>query len=177
MPVVRLVAVARRVLFDEPCAVLSDDRDVPQLMAVPLPAGGAPGLARVLDPWLGGPSREREMTIRLVGDTVGDLRALVAPVVPGEDPATPPAPGRETPLVDALTLSYRARVPIRVDEELLAAHGLEPCDVDQVVPVVDRPPLIPTAEQQQRLARAFAALEGPGGAGGGGSSRSAPPVS
>jgi hypothetical protein len=170
MPVVRLVAVARRALVDEPCAVLSDDRDVPHLMAVALPAGRAADLARVLAPWLSAPSPAREMTVRLVGGTDGSLHALVAP-------AAAPEAGRDTPLVDALTLSYRARIPVRVDAELLALHGVDPCDIDQVVPIADRPPLIPTAEQHQRLTQAFTSLEGDIAAHRGGSSGETPPVS
>ena len=177
MPVVRLVAVARRVLFEEPCAVLSDDRDVPHLMSVPLEPGEAPGLARVLDPWLGWSARNPEVTIRLVGDARGRLRAIVAPVEAGDGLVAPPGPGRDTPLVDALTLSHRTHVPIRVDEDLLAELGVAPSDIDRVVPLVDQPPLVPTAEQRRRLAEAFGALEASAGSRRGGSSRSAPPVS
>jgi hypothetical protein len=65
-------------------------------------------------------------------------------------------------VVDALTLSHRSRVPIRIEAALLEAHRVEPCDIDRVVPIADRSPLVPTAEQQRRLARAFAELEEPG---------------
>ncbi|MCD2194540.1 hypothetical protein LQ327_14295 [Actinomycetospora endophytica] len=177
MPVVRLVALARRALFDEPCAVLSDDRDVPRLIAVPLPPGDLPGFARVLDPWLPRPSPQREMTVRLDGDAGGNLYAVVAPVEPGREPVLPPEGGRETSMVDALTLAHRSRVPVRIDGDLLDAYRVDPCDIDGVVPIADRPPLIPTAEQQHRLARAFAALEGHDGARRRGSARAGPPVS
>src|SRR6202012_4724533 len=85
MPVVRLVAVARRALFDEPCALLSDDRELPTLMSVPLDRADAPGLARVLDPWLGWPLRDREVTIDLVAGLDGSLHAVVTPVEQGTE--------------------------------------------------------------------------------------------
>ncbi|HEY2196036.1 MAG TPA: hypothetical protein VGH76_27585 [Actinomycetospora sp.] len=165
MPVVRLVAVARRALFDEPCAVLSDDRDLPTLMSVPLGPGDAPSLARVLDPWLGLPP-EREVTIDLVAGFDGSLHAVVTPVGSGGDPAPPGDDGRDTPVVDALTLSHRARLPIRVAAGVLEEHRVEPCDIDRVVPIADRPPLVPTVEQQRRLTRAFSELEHPDPGGG-----------
>jgi hypothetical protein len=158
MPVVRLVAVARRALFDEPCAVLSDDRDLPTLMSVALGPGEAPDLARVLEPWLGVPP-DPEVTIELVAGPDGGLHAVVAPRASGDGVSG--GGRRNTPVVDALTLSHRARIPIRVESDLLEEHRVEPCDIDRVVPIADRPPMVPTAEQQRRLARAFAALEHP----------------
>jgi hypothetical protein len=165
MPVVRLVAVARRALFDEPCAVLSDDRDVPTLMTVPLASGDGPGLARVLTPWVGAPVGSREVAIALVAGLDGGLRAVVSPVGPDGEVATAADGDGATPdvsVVDALTLSHRTRVPIRIETALLEAHRVEPSDIDRVVPIADQPPLVPTAEQQRRLTRAFAELEEPG---------------
>ncbi len=161
MPVVRLVAVARRALFDEPCALLSDDRELPTLMSVPLDRDDAPRLARILDPWLGWPLRDREVTIDLVAGLDGSLHAVVTPVEGGAELVPPADRGRTTPVVDAITLSHRTRVPIRVDAGLLAEHRVDPGDVDRVVPITDRPPLVPTAEQQRRLARAFSEIGDP----------------
>ncbi|NMO88607.1 hypothetical protein [Actinomycetospora sp. TBRC 11914] len=160
MPVVRLVAVARRALFDEPCAVLSDDRDLPTLMSVPLAPGDGPGLARVLSPWLGAPVGHREVTISLVAGFDGSLHAEVTPLGSDGGPTTVDA-APTVSVVDALTLSHRTRVPIRVAAGLLEVHRVEPCDIDRVVPIADRPPLMPTAEQHERLARAFAELADP----------------
>ena len=161
MPVVHLVAVAHRALFDEPCVVLSDDRELPTLMSVPLSPADVTGLARVLDPCFAGPTRDREVTIDLVTGLDGALHAVVTPVEPGAGLVAPSERGHETPLVDAITLSHRTRVPIRVEDEVLAEHQVEPCDIDRVVPIADRPPVIPTAEQQRRLAVAFSLLTDP----------------
>lgn len=157
MAVVRLVAVGRRSLFDEPCAVLSDDGDVPRLMAVPLAADELPALVRLLDPWLGSPPTGLEVTVRIVL-CGGMLRPVVEVVraVGGLVPA--PEAGRTTSWVAALSLAHRSRVPVRVDDALLESCRVEPCDVDRMVALTDRPPVVPTAEQRRRLARAFSEI-------------------
>jgi hypothetical protein len=160
MAVVRLVAVARRTLFDEPCAVLSDDGEVPSMMTVPLTAEELLGLVHLLDPWLGSVGPGREVTIRVVA-----RGAAVHPVVEIVEETAglvrPPASGATTSWVEALGLAHRSRVPIRIDEDLLSACRVDPSALDRVVPLTERPPLVPTVEQQRRLARAFSDITTP----------------
>lgn len=154
MAVVRLVAVARRALFDEPCAVLSDDADVPRLMAVPLATEELVELVQLLDPGLGTPAAGVEVTVRVEGRG-GALYPVVEVVRADGELVTTPVEGQATSWAAALTLAHRSRIPIRVDEDLLEACRIEPCDLDRVVALTDRPPLVPTAEQRRRLAAAF----------------------
>ncbi len=160
MAVVGLVAVARRRMFDEPCAVLSDDGDVPRLMTVPLSSGELLGLVRLLDPWLGTVPAGREVTIRIVRDD-GGLCPVVEVVEQTDGLVPTPASGRAASWVEALSLAHRTRVPIRIDDALFEACRIELCDIDRVVPLTDRPPLVPTAAQQRRLARAFSDITRP----------------
>ena len=160
MAVVRLVAVARRTLFDEPCALLSDDADVPRLMTVPLSPDELLGLVRLLDPWLGSPTTGLEVTVRIVAAD-GGVRPVVEVVRPDGGLVPPPESGRTTSWVAALSLAHRSRVPVRVDDRLLESCRIEPCDIDRVVALGDRPPLVPTVEQQRRLAQAFADITDP----------------
>lgn len=160
MAVVGLVAVARRTLFDEPCAVLSDDGDVPHLMTVPLSPGDLLGLVRLLDPWLGAARAAREVTVRVVRHD-GRLHPVVEVAEESGGLVASPVSGRTTSWVEALSLAHRSRVPIRVDDGLLAACRVDPCDIDRVVPLAQRPPLVPTVAQQRRLARAFSDITRP----------------
>ncbi|WP_018333325.1 hypothetical protein [Actinomycetospora chiangmaiensis] len=160
MAVVGLVAVARRSLFDEPCAVLSDDGDVPHLMTVPLSPPELLGLVRLLDPWLGTVTTGREVTVRIARRD-GRLHPVVGVVEEHEGLVPSPDAGRAASWVEALSLAHRSRVPIRVDDELFEACRIDPCDIDRVVPLTDRPPLVPTADQRRRLARMFSDITRP----------------